>query len=51
MLAFPARVLALDPSLDVGHGFAVLALWIALLLPLAVLIWRAGVGRYTAMGG
>jgi ABC-2 type transport system permease protein len=51
MLAFPARVLAVDPSLDVGQGFAVLALWIALLLPLAVAIWRAGVGRYTAMGG
>jgi ABC-2 type transport system permease protein len=51
MLAFPARLLAVDASLDVGQGFAVQALWIALLLPLALLIWRAGVGRYTAMGG
>jgi ABC-2 type transport system permease protein len=51
MLAFPARLLAVDPSLDVGRGFAVQALWIALLLPLAVMIWRAGVGRYSAMGG
>jgi len=51
MLAFPARLLAVDASLDVGQGFAEQALWIALLLPLALLIWRAGVGRYTAMGG
>ena len=51
MLAFPARVLALDPTLDLARGFALQALWIALLLPLAVVIWRAGVGRYTAMGG
>jgi ABC-2 type transport system permease protein len=51
MLAFPARVLAVDPSLNVAKGFAVQILWIALLLPVALKIWRSGVGRYTAMGG
>ena len=29
--------------------FSVLA-WIALLLPLVLLLWRAGVRRYSAMG-
>jgi ABC-2 type transport system permease protein len=51
MLAFPARVLAVDPSLNMAKGFAVQILWIALLLPVALKIWRSGVGRYTAMGG
>lgn len=51
MLSFPARLLAHDDSLAVAPGFAVMALWIALLLPLSRRLWRAGVGRYTAMGG
>jgi len=56
MVAFPARLLSGDPfpsgphALSIGGGFAAIALWIGLLLPLLVLLWRAGVRRYAAMG-
>jgi ABC-2 type transport system permease protein len=56
MVAFPARLLSGDPfpagphRLSVTGGFAALALWIAVLLPLLALVWRAGVRRYSAMG-
>ena len=31
-------------------GFGAQLVWIALLLPLVLLLWRAGVRRYSAMG-
>ena len=49
MIDFPARLLAGLP-VQAALGFAVQVAWIALLLPLALLLWRAGVRRYTAMG-
>jgi len=49
LIDFPSRLLAGLP-VDVGAGFAAQLAWIALLLPLALLLWRAGVRRYTAMG-
>jgi len=49
MVNFPARLLA-GESVDVAGGFAVMALWCALLLPPCLLLWRAGVRRYSAMG-
>jgi len=49
LIDFPARLLAGLP-VDLGAGFAAQLAWIAVLLPLALLLWRAGVRRYTAMG-
>ena len=49
LIDFPARVLA-GQSVDLLAGFGTQLLWIALLLPLVQLLWRAGVRRYSAMG-
>jgi len=49
LIDFPARVLAGLP-VDVAAGFAAQLAWITLLLPAALLLWRLGVRRYTAMG-
>ena len=49
LINFPARLLAGLP-VDAAAGFAAQLVWIALLLPAALLLWRAGVRRYTAMG-
>jgi len=49
LIDFPARLLAGLP-VALGVGFAAELAWIAVLLPLALLLWRAGVRRYTAMG-
>jgi ABC-2 type transport system permease protein len=49
MVAFPAAVLAGEP-VAIGPGFLQLALWCLLLYPLLMLLWRAGVRRYGAMG-
>ena len=49
LIDFPARVLAGQP-VDLLAGFGTQLLWIALLLPLVQLLWRAGVRRYSAMG-
>jgi ABC-2 type transport system permease protein len=46
---FPARLLA-GAEMNVGQGFAAQLGWLALLLPLTLLLWRAGVRRYAAMG-
>jgi ABC-2 type transport system permease protein len=35
---------------DLLAGFGAQLAWIALLLPLVLLLWRAGVRRYSAMG-
>jgi len=49
MLDLPARLLAGEP-VDLAAGFGGVAFWLALLLPLNLLLWRAGVRRYAAMG-
>ncbi|MFM7086831.1 MAG: ABC transporter permease [Cyanobium sp.] len=50
LIDFPARLLAGLP-VQAAAGFQAQLFWIALLLPLVLLCWRAGVRRYTAMGG
>jgi ABC-2 type transport system permease protein len=49
LIDFPARLLAGLP-VQLALGFGVQLAWIGLLLPLVLLLWRAGVRRYTAMG-
>jgi ABC-2 type transport system permease protein len=49
IIHFPARLLA-GAEVNAAGGFAALAGWLALLLPLTLLLWRAGVRRYAAMG-
>ena len=49
MVAFPAQLLA-GEAVDVLDGFARLALWCAVLLPISLLMWKLGVRRYGAMG-
>ncbi len=49
LIDFPARVLSGDP-VDLAAGFAAQLAWVGLLLPLVLLLWRAGVRRYSAMG-
>ncbi|BEV35337.1 ABC-2 family transporter protein [Synechococcus sp. M16CYN] len=49
LIDFPARVLAQRP-VDWMAGFCAQLIWITLLLPLALCLWRAGVRRYSAMG-
>jgi ABC-2 type transport system permease protein len=49
LINFPARLLAGLP-VDAAAGLGAQLAWIALLLPAALLLWRAGVRRYTAMG-
>ena len=49
LIDFPARVLAGQP-VDLMAGFWAQLVWIALLLPLVLLLWRSGVRRYSAMG-
>ncbi|MEB3321711.1 MAG: ABC-2 family transporter protein [Synechococcaceae cyanobacterium] len=49
VLHMPAQLLAGGP-VNATAGFAVMAAWAALLLPLTLLLWRAGLRRYGAMG-
>ena len=49
LIDFPARVMAQQP-VDLVAGFAAQLAWIGVLLPLVLLLWRAGVRRYSAMG-
>ena len=49
IIHFPARLLA-GAEVNVVEGFAALAGWLVVLLPLTVLLWRLGVRRYAAMG-
>lgn len=49
MLAFPAALLAGEP-VEISLGFLRLGLWCGLLWPLVVVLWRAGIRRYSAMG-
>lgn len=49
MLHFPAALLSGEP-LAVGRGLLTMLAWIGLLTPVCLLLWRAGVRRYSAMG-
>jgi ABC-2 type transport system permease protein len=49
MLYFPARLLS-GESVDLAAGFGAMAAWLALLVPINLLLWRAGVRRYAALG-
>jgi ABC-2 type transport system permease protein len=49
MVAFPAQLLAGQP-VSIAASFAAMVGWISLLLPITLLLWRAGVRRYSAMG-
>ena len=49
MVAFPAQLLA-GQTVPIAASFAAMVAWIALLLPITLLLWRAGVRRYSAMG-
>ena len=49
MVAFPAALLAGEP-VNISLGFLQLGLWCLLLYPLLILLWRAGLRRYGAMG-
>jgi ABC-2 type transport system permease protein len=50
MLYVPAQ-LASGGAIDALSAFRTVALWLAVLIPLNLLLWRAGVRRYAAMGG
>ena len=55
LIAFPAELLAGESVAAAGlfspvAGFVTMMVWLALLFPLFVLLWRAGVRRYGAMG-
>jgi ABC-2 type transport system permease protein len=49
MLAFPASLLAGEP-VDAVTGFTTIAAWCTGLLPIALVLWRIGLRRYSAMG-
>ncbi|MCT0248446.1 ABC-2 family transporter protein [Synechococcus sp. CS-205] len=49
MVSFPARLLS-GGEVDLLGGLATMAAWMGLLLPLYLLLWRAGLRRYAAMG-
>ena len=49
LIDFPARVLA-QQHVDWVAGFGAQLAWIALLLPLVLGLWQAGVRRYSGMG-
>jgi ABC-2 type transport system permease protein len=52
MVAFPVEVLSGQLSAgEVGTGFAFQAGWMAVALVVFVALWRAGVRRYSAVGG
>lgn len=52
MAAFPVEVLAgqLTPA-EIRAGFAIQAAWLGVALLLFVALWRAGLRRYSAVGG
>jgi ABC-2 type transport system permease protein len=52
MLGFPVELLTgqLGPA-EVGRGFAVQAVWLAVALVLYSVLWRRGMRRYSAVGG
>ena len=49
LINFPAKILS-GLDVDLLNGFLAQIVWIAILLPLVLMIWQAGVRHYTAMG-
>tara|TARA_Y100001968_G_scaffold333927_1_gene401226 strand:+ start:15278 stop:16075 length:798 start_codon:yes stop_codon:yes gene_type:complete len=49
LINFPAKVLA-GLSNNTFIGFSAQLIWIAILLPLVIIFWKAGVKHYSAMG-
>ena len=49
LINFPAKILCGQQS-ELIKGFAAQIFWILILLPLVIILWKAGVRRYTAMG-
>ena len=49
LINFPAKVLS-GYYTNIYIGFGAQLFWIAILLPLVILFWKAGVKHYTAMG-
>ena len=49
LINFPAKVLAGIPT-DIYIGLGSQLIWIGVLLPLVIILWKAGVKNYTAMG-
>jgi ABC-2 type transport system permease protein len=55
LIAFPAELLAGESVAAAGlfsplPGFLTMLFWLAMLFPLLLWLWRAGVRRYGAMG-
>ena len=50
MLYVPAQIASGGP-IDIAAGFQSVAGWLALLIPINLVLWRAGMRRYAAMGG
>lgn len=52
MVGFPVAVLTGQvDSANLGQGFAIQTIWLSIALGLAAFLWRAGVRRYSAVGG
>jgi ABC-2 type transport system permease protein len=52
MLGFPAEIASGNLSgAQILQGYGWQVLWLAVLVPVAVFVWRSGVRRYTAVGG
>jgi ABC-2 type transport system permease protein len=52
MLGFPAEIASGNLSeAQILEGYGWQVLWLAVLVPVAVFVWRSGVRRYTAAGG
>lgn len=52
MLGFPAEIASASLSTaQIIAGYALQALWISILAALAVMVWKTGLRRYTAVGG
>lgn len=52
MLGFPAEIASGNLSeAQILEGYGWQLVWLAILVPVAVFVWRSGVRRYTAVGG
>ena len=52
MIGFPVEVLTGQLSTaEMWFGFAIQAGWLAVAMALFAILWRAGVKRYSAVGG
>tara|TARA_Y100001968_G_scaffold324496_1_gene363972 strand:- start:35836 stop:36633 length:798 start_codon:yes stop_codon:yes gene_type:complete len=49
LISFPAKILS-GSTVDLTLGFSAQILWIIILLPIVLFLWKEGVKHYTAMG-